>query len=140
METSTLAAQPAEMIVCRRLDGPPLRFKGRLLTHHVNPTEDLFVALWQRVSGGYVVCFSNWSRAEWRPDAVRVETLDDALCELEAVCEDMQHNVHIDMPATADMLENLRAIAHQAEAQSSFLTLSGHALSDWVDLIANNAS
>lgn len=131
-------SEPTELIICARVDGPPLRFKGRLLVRHARMLRhgsELFAELWQRNAGGCTLAFSAWHRGAWQADAVKVRTLDEAVSTLESVCAAQRAATPPDLVALGgDMADQLRRCARYAEEAEAFQHLMGRVLADWTAL------
>lgn len=80
----TVAAADWVMVQLPRLDGPPLRFKGR--ERFAWSRGDLDMRLWERKRGGVVVSYPVWDDAALRPHAVVCKTLDAVATHLESRC------------------------------------------------------
>lgn len=86
---SSLTGGVREMIVCTRHGNPPLRFKGRLLTHHWMRMERdtiLQVRLWQQNKTQLVLGYSIVANGQIGSDARQVPDVAAASDHLEAVC------------------------------------------------------
>lgn len=130
-------SEPTELIICARVDGPPLRFKGRLLARHVRPLrhgDALFAELWQRTAGGHTLAFSAWHRGGWQANAVKVRNLEEAVSTLEEICAAQRAVPPSDLFDPGDMADQLRRCARYAEEAEAFQHLMGRVLADWTAL------
>lgn len=127
----------AQLVTCLRRDGPPLRFKGHRVTHWDKASSDttqLFVSLWSREAGGMVIAYSAWTGADWRPDAQKVATLEDAIVALEGICTDLVTAIPALPPISVGLADRLHSIAGHSQDIHDFKALAGKALADWFDL------
>lgn len=79
-----------EMIVCARQGNPPLRFKGRLLTHHwahMSWEHSINVDLFQRLKHQLVLSYSVVSGSKIASHAVQMPDMHSATKHLETTCD-----------------------------------------------------
>lgn len=79
-----VAAADWSMIVAQRIGAPPLRFKGRQVFHRTIDT--LFITLWERKTGGFTLCYSDFQNHIVQPNALVVADIEAAAAHLEARC------------------------------------------------------
>lgn len=130
-------SEPTELIICARVDGPPLRFRGRLLVRHARTLRsgaELFAELWLRNAGGYTLAFSAWHRGGWQANALKVRSLAEAVSALEDICAAQRDATPPDLFDPGDMADQLRRCARYAEEAEAFQHLMGRALADWTAL------
>jgi len=124
---------PLEQVALDRLSGAKLTFTGRRIAlHHLTLPwgAAASIALWAKQKSGFVIAFQVFGDEGLRPHAAGVETLDDAICFLEDFCTRMPDPVL----QGASYEETLLTLQRTITFRTTFLTLVGEALADWIDL------
>ena len=99
---------PWIMTCLQRADGPPLRFKGQLLSDRENG--DVFAQIWQRKKGGMVLCYADFHAGNIRPHALVLDDYLEVALFLEDLCRfqlEVQQSGFSDM-AFGQLLVSLR--------------------------------
>ncbi|MEL6838804.1 MAG: hypothetical protein AAFP85_05895 [Pseudomonadota bacterium] len=102
-----------EIVVQRRVGQPPLRFKGQRIAHLrrvVTSNVTIFIDVWARRKGDYVVVHSDLADGSLRQDARIVSDIADVAEHLEGLCHrPALRQQHSDL---VDLFPNvLRAVA-----------------------------
>ncbi|MDX8348477.1 hypothetical protein SLH49_10810 [Cognatiyoonia sp. IB215446] len=101
-----------EIVSLTRCKGPPLRFRGRRIAHHqreVTSETAIFVDVWARRKGDYVVAHSNLRSNAAPSDAYVMTEIDDVYEYLESRCRESYKLSELTdaASAVAGMLRNL---------------------------------
>lgn len=78
-----------EVAVVARSGRPPLRFKGRVILtmrRGIADGKDLFVEVWERKKGDFVVSYSDISTTQRKPEAFVFKGIGMIGAHLEAIC------------------------------------------------------
>jgi hypothetical protein len=116
-----------EMCHVKRIKAPPLRFKGKKMAHHslTHGDKHIFVTLWARRKGDYVVAFTEQENDTISPNAIQAETIRAAAMYLEGKC--FHHTTQWPDITLIPLKQMLFTIGYRQK----FLELVGWALSDW---------
>lgn len=119
-----------DIVVLVRRDGPPLRFRGQRVAHQKRRlTEDceVFVDVWSRKKGDYVVAHSDIRHGTMKTVAQVVDDLDDVAYYLEQCCKFAPTTLQVTDAAVA-MANLIKSIA----LQQNFALLVGDFLGSLV--------
>lgn len=118
-------------VVCRRQNGPPLRFKGIHLTRHARalPGGEVSIDLWRRKTPGFVVSVTDVAG----PDASSHTTIDAAMQWLENRCAAARHGAN-DATTLAAILDHT---PRQIAAHNALRELAGAAMDAWDRLLVH---
>ena len=120
-----LGPDPWAMRVVRRAGAPPLRFKGRQLFHC--GLGALFVTLWRRKKGDFVLSYSALYDHAVQPDACVVDGIAAASAHLEKICPDPCSQKPMIKVARFDIDDYLLVLHYQHQ----FPILVGNILAAW---------
>jgi hypothetical protein len=132
------AAASREMVQCARIGTPPLRFQGHCLaeTSRRAPDGDLmFIALWQRLRGGFTLSFSAWTELGWRDDAMTVPSLEAAFDAAEAICAAQADALDTACEGADTLVEQIARLAAHRDVLDMYRDMIGEALDVWADLL-----
>jgi len=117
-----------DSVVCRRQNGPPLRFKGIHLTRHARalPGGEVSIDLWRRKTPGFVVTVTDVTG----PDASSHTTIDAVMQWLEDRCA-LRHGA-TDATTLAAILDHT---PRQIAAHNALRELAGAAMDAWDRLL-----
>lgn len=118
-------------VTVKRASGPPLRFKGQLLTTHLDGGEGAAAAirLWRRKTPGFVVSVS-WAGIE---DGYSSASIEEVAAWIEDYCMS-RSDTTVDIPTSMEAL--LQQACDRAAAWRTFRVLAGEALALWTDDVA----
>lgn len=117
------------MIMAHRIGAPPLRFKGRQVFHRANDT--LFITLWERKKGAFVLGYSDFQDQTVQPDARVVADIAVAATHLEACCPDDWTNA----PLISNMAASFDGLQRALHYHHHFPFLVGDILAIWDEQI-----
>lgn len=139
-----------ELVTCRRVSGPPIRFTGRLVARRSLRTksgQSLFIDLWQRRKGTLSIAFSRRCGADWSADIVNARTLPHAIQLVEDLCAappeapdgpqdspDGAETAPQTPVSTGDTAQALMVACRAASEDALFRDLAGLVLDDWLAL------
>lgn len=107
-----------------RAGAPPLRFKGAQVSRH---GDEVFVALYARKVGGFVLAYSQMTDGEVQQQAMVLPTLEDAMTEVEALCP----GVTTTLPAIDGQARSVTGVLRALAFHQRFARIAGLALADW---------
>jgi hypothetical protein len=97
-----------DMVVVGRIGKPPLRYKGRK-TLGIVRGHSLFIDVWSRLKGDYVLAYSDFVAGQIKPQAIVASDLNVVAQLLEDLCEQPVFTQVKAFPIVlADMLQTLR--------------------------------
>ena len=118
------------MAVLLRHGKPPLRFKGRRLTHHwtqLSPTMVIDIELWHQLSKGLVVSYSILSDGSIVRKSIQISDYDEAADCLENICANLDATT-----IKHDEFDGLWSALHLHLCfKQKFKLLVADVLSDW---------
>lgn len=123
--SAAAAAPDWQMVTAPRLTAKALRFKGYRCAHHAEGP--LFVSLWMRKAGGFVVGYSAWVDGDLQPDSRQIADLDQAAAWLEDGCPQPWQKDVIGYDGGLPLDGVLRGLHYQ----HAFPLLVGRALAEW---------
>lgn len=146
-DAQTISAPPQtgdqndwSIVVLPRQGKPPLRVRGRQITHHVVnhcPGSEIAVTLWQRPKAGYVLAYSTCAGGTLGSEAIGFASAEAACAHLEGVCARLSAEgaaSGMAPRAVEDRQDDvLRKLQHAAQFAQLFPILVGEALAAWSD-------
>ena len=123
-----------DLVVLPRVSKPPLRFRGRCLSRDqvmIGPNDELFICLWQKQKGGWVVAHSTPADSGSGVDAVGVDTCHAAMAYLEERCAQLPPVSMPELVSGHSAADLISKIARQCNFHQQFLVLAGHAMARW---------
>lgn len=134
-----------KLVQCRRMNAPPLRFKGIAIDWVESSLgeNNLHVGLFQKKSGGFCVAYSCYQPPLWQPDAYFAESINDAADALETYCRDVGGIVARDTHEPEDKPLLAEALLQRLRLQSEydfFARVVGKALHRWVSVDVSGPS
>jgi len=118
-----------DIVLLSRCNRPPLRFRGRRIAHlrrRITSDEPIFVDVWARKKGDYVVAFSNLKDGWIRSDAHVVAGIADVATYLENHCQETSKP-----SLAADIASALACLLSDMAMQQQFAILVGDFLDDF---------